>query len=869
MLVAHQSDHITHAVIGGKKSINFGISDDPAFFQILSSALYKDPMLAMVRETICNAWDAHIDSGNINKPIEISLDDDYLIIKDFGKGIPDALIGPIYGVYGASTKKNDGRQTGGFGLGCKSPFAYTDHFEVTSCHDGAKTIYNMSKSSAQMQGKPSIVPIASFSTTESGITVKIPLDPNKNNSRLHDLVQQVVFNGDIKAKWKHSDNDELMPILGLDNSECGMVLINDSANCEVDINFFQRHRIFVRYCNVIYPIESAPEFQTLFSKVNSLLNNYYNCKLVLLAPPDSISITPSRESLTLSDITIGTVTMLLTKFLAVFFKNQELMHRHQNLVNEFVDKASKQDVPLQNKLPLDSWVVPGIPTHSASKILTNTDDFAMLEVLLRYSGRRGTIKRKQWFGFISRYMFNMEGDGLFDRGMLQSWHRTAGKYLKKLSNPDAHHHYRQNEEVGIATKWWQRQVLYPLIVKMKEALPDFSKEMLSYTGSNVIIDRYNKQDSSLHVGQVKIESHTHNILHLLKPTIVVSHNTALIGGRVRYAMQQQLIEGVAGTLTKGTYFSYQVPRRKGEAERVVEALRKMDGVEVIDLTGRLPHEQDAYEERQAAILKARTDAAAGKKPNMILKKAKPGLVRYDFILDSTGKQIDTKILANSADPERITDPEFVVLVSTGRDARHETRDIPAPVAFAAAKLYGSKGAVTNKENAHSRYISEKKAVDISDYLLDRILVDVQTLPTLLEYHACNRQKMEDYISEKVDWRVRRDISGLARMLMDTPALNHLIPTLVPLSPEDQYRMVIWNNIGCIPQSSRRQEVQLVREKIERIALKPEITKFLDGVIGNKFLGLIDVDATTELLKKPRDDPAMTAKIVSFITTILS
>ena len=67
MLVSHQSDHITHAVIGGKKSINFRISDDPAFFQILSSALYKDPMLAMVRETICNAWDSHIESGKTEK----------------------------------------------------------------------------------------------------------------------------------------------------------------------------------------------------------------------------------------------------------------------------------------------------------------------------------------------------------------------------------------------------------------------------------------------------------------------------------------------------------------------------------------------------------------------------------------------------------------------------------------------------------------------------------------------------------------------------------------------------------------------------------------------------------------------------------
>ena len=48
MEVTHATDHITHAVIGGKQSMNFGISDDPAFFQILSSALYKNPELAMV-----------------------------------------------------------------------------------------------------------------------------------------------------------------------------------------------------------------------------------------------------------------------------------------------------------------------------------------------------------------------------------------------------------------------------------------------------------------------------------------------------------------------------------------------------------------------------------------------------------------------------------------------------------------------------------------------------------------------------------------------------------------------------------------------------------------------------------------------------
>lgn len=863
MLVSHQSDHITHAVIGGKKSINFGISDDPAFFQILSSALYKDPMLAMVRETICNAWDSHIESGKIDKPIEVILDDDYLIIKDFGQGIPDALIGPIYGIYGASTKKNDGRQTGGFGLGCKSPFAYTDHFEVTSCHAGTKTIYNMSKSSAAVQGKPSIVPIASFPTTESGIVVKIPLDPNKCNARIEKLVKEVVFNGDIKAKFNMGE----LPILGLDNSECGMVLINDYSDSIVDMSHLNKHRVFVRYGNVIYPVESAPEFQALFGKVNNLLSNYYNCKLIMLASPDSISITPSRESLTLSDITIHTITELLTKFLAVFFRNQELMHRHKELVNEYVDTASKESLPLNSKLPMNSWFIPGIPQHASTKILSTTDDFALLEVLLRYSGRRGEIKRQQWLKYISRYMFNMENDDLFDRGILHSWHRTAKKNIKSLVNPERSTYNRK--ETSIATAWWQKQILYPLVQKMQSVLPDFSKSTLSYISENTIAYKRNNKDTYCHVGYVGIENHTYNIVHLLKPTLIVSCNTSLLPGRVRYALSRNQLGDVSGTIVRNTYFTYQVSRKKGEAERVVEALKQLGTVEVLDLTGRLPHEQDAYEERQAMVIQARADAAAGKKTKVVLKKVKPGLVRFDYILDSANHRIDTKILADSTDPIRITNPEFVVLVSTGKDKRHISHHFPSHVTHAAAMLYGDKGAVTNKKDAHERYISEKKAMDISNYLIDKILVDMVNSPTLLEYHSCSKSKIDDYVSKKLDWRVRQSFQSFISMLIGTPALTHLVPRFSILSAEDQYRMIIWNNINYMRYTGRSQEIKLVQDKIENIALKPEIIDFLDKMIGNEFLGLIDVEATTELLMKHRDDPAMTAKIVSFIAPILN
>lgn len=861
MLVAHASDHTTHVIIGGKKSIDFGISDDPAFFQILSSALYKDPMLAMVRETICNAWDAHIDSGRTNQPIIVTLDNDYLIIKDFGNGIPDALIGPIYGVYGASTKKNDGRQTGGFGLGCKSPFAYTDHFEVTSCHQGTKTIYNMSKSSAQVQGKPSIVPIASFPTTESGITVKIPLNQEKQNHRLDNLVRQVIFNGDISALF----NGKQMPVLGLDNSECGLVLINDHGHAEFNTSHFDRQRIYVRYGNVVYPVEKAQEFGALYDKVDNLLSNYYSCRLVMLAPPDSISITPSRESLTLSDITVETIKSLLTKFLVVFFKNQKLMVRHKELVVKYVDAAAKEEGELHAKLPLNSWAIPGITNYAGEKILKTTEDFALLEVLLRYSGRRGSLKKGVWFRYISQYLHDLALQGKFDRGLFQTWLRTCGRNLKHISSPKEYNRYSWSKEIDIATAWWQKQILSPLVQTMMVEVPEFNKGNLFYIGPNMICDQF-KEKEVIQVGRVLMHNHTHNLLHMMTPTVVLTHNAKVLHKRLKYVNRVEA--GFIGTIIKDAYFVYEVGRKKGDAEKVLEQLKTIPGIEVLDITGRLPHEQAAYEERQAEIAKARADAAAGKKVHApLVKKANPGLVQMDFILDKNHKRIDTKIMAESPDPVRITEPKFVALVSTSRNMRHVGRNISQKIMYAAAMLYGSQGAVTNKQDAYERYI-EKGAMDLNDYLLDTIMDAVQNSPTLVEYSSTDPGKMINYLEKKLPWGLSIKGTNLIELLTKHPQLSHLAPDIKPLSEEDELRWAIWRELSQNCPYARMKDLQAAKEKVAEIPLKKEVIEFLDKLISNEFLDLIDTEAASELLRSPRKNRVAAAKIASFIQLIL-
>ncbi len=172
-----------------------GVAETAAFFTMMSSTLYSDQKLACVREVLCNAWDAHIDSDRIDTPLEITLTEEQMIIRDFGYGIPHNMIGPIYGVYGQSTKAKDEKSTGGFGLGSKAPFAYTEHFRVISAHEGIRTVYQMSKSSSEVEGKPSIDVIVSTPTTDTGLTVIIDIDSKDYHTFKH-LISGVVANGD-------------------------------------------------------------------------------------------------------------------------------------------------------------------------------------------------------------------------------------------------------------------------------------------------------------------------------------------------------------------------------------------------------------------------------------------------------------------------------------------------------------------------------------------------------------------------------------------------------------------------------------------------------------------------------------------------
>lgn len=168
------------------EEINFSINvNDPNIFNILRSSLYTNPIKSVVREIISNAVDAH-SNANIKEPIEITCPGEYFVVKDFGGGISPERMKAVFSVYGASTKREDNSQIGGFGIGAKSPFSVCDQYLIITHYNGMRYTY---QAYIDATGIGKIKIISENSSDDKGTTVKIPVKSSQTyefkNAVLH------------------------------------------------------------------------------------------------------------------------------------------------------------------------------------------------------------------------------------------------------------------------------------------------------------------------------------------------------------------------------------------------------------------------------------------------------------------------------------------------------------------------------------------------------------------------------------------------------------------------------------------------------------------------------------------------------------
>lgn len=174
MILREETQNIETNVTNQSKE--FTIKTTAKAFKILSSGLYSDKIRAIVRELSCNAWDAHRMAHN-TQPFIVHLPSNlepWFSVRDFGIGLSEDDVMNLYSTYFDSTKTNTNDQVGALGLGSKSPFSYTDSFNVTSIFDGMSKTYT---AYIDEHGTPSIVKIHEEECDEhNGLEVKFAVN---------------------------------------------------------------------------------------------------------------------------------------------------------------------------------------------------------------------------------------------------------------------------------------------------------------------------------------------------------------------------------------------------------------------------------------------------------------------------------------------------------------------------------------------------------------------------------------------------------------------------------------------------------------------------------------------------------------------
>ena len=308
------------------KSESFSISQSPEFFEVLSKNLYSNPLQAVIRETITNAYDANLENQS-DKPIQVIFTDEYeFIVKDNGKGIEPEKIRDIYCTYGSSTK-TDTVLTGGFGLGCKSPFALVSNFVVENNYQGTKYIYTLSKDT----GVPTITLISSIPTDDTGLKVTIPLGSCYKIEEAQTYAVFLIRLGGMKnVEFKNFTSFQETRILnGFDYPyDLNFIVLHEPEHNLQELNIPNHSNILIKYGNNVFPLDTK-EFnlnilELVKRNIYDSIAHYYNRKLykdslhyklfiVIPVPNNSIDILPSREGLRYTDKTKNTITSILDK----------------------------------------------------------------------------------------------------------------------------------------------------------------------------------------------------------------------------------------------------------------------------------------------------------------------------------------------------------------------------------------------------------------------------------------------------------------------------------------------------------------------------------------------------------------------------
>lgn len=264
-------------------------------FDFFASQTYSDKYKAIVRELVSNALDSHAEAGNTD-PVDVYLPDafdPYFRVKDHGIGMSHDFATTSFMCYSdGSTKDGSNLVIGGFGIGSKSPFAYTDQFTLRSVHNGTASVYSVFKDE---DGIPSIGLLEQKPTNEiNGVEFSLPVEEDDFAAFTTAAQSGLPYFFDrVRLHGAEVDAPHF-----IQRGETWAVRARDSANVPQ-----------VVMGGVAYPIAYNQLSTDL--RYDSRLSPLLEMPIDLFMPIGSCSVTLSRESLLYDDKTKAAIRQAL------------------------------------------------------------------------------------------------------------------------------------------------------------------------------------------------------------------------------------------------------------------------------------------------------------------------------------------------------------------------------------------------------------------------------------------------------------------------------------------------------------------------------------------------------------------------------
>lgn len=288
---------------GVKSTMQFGIGDASVVIDILRNRLYAHPIQALTQEYISNARDAHREVGS-NRSVIITMPTTFspvFKVRDFGPGVTPERYATVFVLYGASTKRADDVQTGGFGIGAKSAWSYADSFNVTTFVDGIRRDY-VNHVGNKNEGEADLV---NESPTDelNGTEIQVPVDPS-DIYKFRDAIFRATYFWQDGCQFLGIDQNELPKRVGMEIEE-GIELVQKAEiNPLIGVGYYNKHLI-VSLDGIPYPVEGYEDYN--LSTLMDMLNEEYTA-VVHLSTGD-ISVAASRDAISYDDDTIETLEL--------------------------------------------------------------------------------------------------------------------------------------------------------------------------------------------------------------------------------------------------------------------------------------------------------------------------------------------------------------------------------------------------------------------------------------------------------------------------------------------------------------------------------------------------------------------------------